>query len=90
MSHIAEETTRANLRPWSAVLAADEWQRAWEAMAEPAGEEPERRAQRALICRCDGCGKPADLNDDGVTVTADDEIICRHCGEAPYLAEDNL
>jgi hypothetical protein len=104
-----EEPVTVSAASPRAVLAADEWQRAWEAMAEPdpEGDQAVREylaaqaraddwaaycalraeEQEPRLCKCDGCGATCDLNDDGTLVTRDDEIVCRACGEAPYLAE---
>jgi hypothetical protein len=75
----ARQVNSANLRQWQAVLAADEWQRAWEAMAEPAGEEPERRRE-VLAARCDACGREADL--DTMVQGRACDLYCGACRDA--------
>jgi hypothetical protein len=62
----------------AAMLAADSY-------AEYCALYAERQPR---LCRCDGCHRTVDLEDDGTVVTGDDEVICGKCRDAPYEAED--
>jgi hypothetical protein len=77
----ARQVNSASLRQWSVVLAADEWQRAWEALAEPEDERAAAgRAVEPCTARCDACGREADLEE--MVQGRDCTLFCGDCRDA--------
>jgi hypothetical protein len=73
----ARQVNTANLRQWQAVLAADEWQRAWEALAEPEDERAGALPVEPCTARCDACGREADLEE--MVQGRDCTLFCSDC-----------
>jgi hypothetical protein len=84
----ARQVNTANLAQFAAVLAADEWQRAWEALAEPEDERTAAAQARGdespMMVRCDCCAEVVPF--DTVFIDGDDEVCCADCLETQAMA----
>jgi hypothetical protein len=85
----ARQVNSANLRQWQAVLGADEWQRAWEAMAEPDPEGDRAvREYLAAQARADDWAAYCALRAE--EEAAEKRVRCDTCAEECLLEEATI